>query len=173
MLFRSVFKVANIQRCLDCRQKCLREVVRVPSWVWGERPWVVVRPFWLLSLLSGRWARVSSPPPLAQMTARCYRSRTSSRWVDGAVVLWCWVGRRKAACLVVESCKLGRKQRAQRQRGRLSRTVQSRTAEKGKVNRWEGEADVDSVNVFCLLHKILHTYTDRRSSLVRDLERFL
>ena len=73
------YKVANVQRCLDCRRKCLHEVVRVPSWAWEGRPWVVVRPFWLLSLLSGRWARVSSPPPLAQMTVRCYRSRTSSQ----------------------------------------------------------------------------------------------
>lgn len=138
------YKVANVQRCLDCRRKCLHEVVRVPSWAWEGRPWVVVRPFWLLSLLSGRWARVSSPPPLAQMTAHCCRSRTSSRLVDG-VVVWCFVVRRKAACLVVESCKSGRKERAQRQRGRLSRTVQSRTAEKGKVKstgrkvgRWNG-----------------------------------
>ena len=73
------YKVANVQRCLGCRRKCLREVVRVLFSVWEGRPWVVVRPFWLLSLLSGRWARVSSPPPLAQMTARCYRSRTSLR----------------------------------------------------------------------------------------------
>jgi hypothetical protein len=60
-------------------------------------------------------------------------------WKIG-VVVWCLVGRHKAACLVVESCKSGRKERAQRQRGRLSRTVRSRTAEKGKVNRWEGQA---------------------------------
>jgi hypothetical protein len=72
-----VYRVADLQRCLGYRRKCLHEVVRVPSWALEGRPWVVVRPFWLLSLPLRRWARVSSPPPQAPMRARCYRSLTS------------------------------------------------------------------------------------------------
>jgi hypothetical protein len=50
-------------------------------------------------------------------------------WFVAKRLVWSW----KVASQVARSG-------AQRQRGRLSRTVQSRTAEKGKVNRWEGEA---------------------------------
>jgi hypothetical protein len=92
---------------------------------------VVVRPSSLLSLLSGRWARVSSPPLQAQMRARCYRSQTSSLQVDGVVEL-CLVGCRKAACLVVESCKSGRVARSQRNVREGGCRERSRTAEKAK-----------------------------------------
>jgi len=63
-----------------------------------------------------------------------------------AVGGWCCgvVSRRSSQSGLFGGGKLqvrsGRKEPAQRQRGRLSRTVQSRTAEKAKVNRWEGDA---------------------------------
>jgi hypothetical protein len=56
-------------------------------------------------------------------------------------VVWYLVVRRKAACLVVESCKSGRKERsATSEREAVANGPVANGGEGQKVNTWEGEA---------------------------------